>query len=340
MVFMLTLNRRVFLSGVTGLIGCGGSLKHFPFDLGDNPSTGLQITYYSVGCYRIKLDEIAILTDPFWSHLPFLQVAFGKSVTDPKQFTPYIDQLRSVEIVLVGHSHYDHVMDLEAAAPHLAPQAKIYGGKTLKHIYAATDIPRPIIPVNDKLATLEKAGTWIYNETKTVRFLPIYSNHPTQYLFFHLYKNTLHKDAKHPPKHVSDYQEGATIAYLIDYLDTQNEEIRCRIYVQTSTTGYPAGFFPQSIIDERSVDVALLSMDCANIKVDGKKQSIIDYINPKAVVFCHWEDFFRPKSLPPREIVKVNMAKLKKHLPSTDSTRYIFPNWDTHYYFDVETKNK
>jgi hypothetical protein len=171
-----------------------------------------------------------------------------------------------------------------------------------------------------------------------MRILPIRSNHPTQYLFLHLFTEKLSEDRKTPPTRASDYQEGITIAYLVDFLHPQTKEIQSRVYIQTSSTGYPAGYFPASVLEEKSVDVAILAMDCANIKAAGTEKSIVDFLSPSSVMFCHWEDFFRSKNKEPKEIVRVNLAKLKESLPSTAERRYIFPYWDRKYIFPISTR--
>ena len=78
--------------------------------------------------------------------------------------------------------------------------------------------------------------------------------------------------------------------------------------------------------------ITLLAMDCANIEANGG-DSIIDFMLPKTVIFCHWENFFRRKDQPPREIVKVNLSQLKRHFDEDPRAQYIFPDWDTHYSF-------
>jgi len=117
----------------------------------------------------------------------------------------------------------------------------------------------------------------------------------------------------------------------VAWLD-ESGQIEKRVYVQTSSTGEPAGFFPSSLLTEHPVDVALLTMDCANLKAKGK-HTIMDYMHPKHVVFCHWEDFFRPKTKPPHEIVKVNLPKLRDVVRLDTATRYFFPSWDAEFFF-------
>ena len=329
------LSRRQLVAGLLSMTACHRSLKDFPFSPNRTAGEGLEVTYFSVGCLRLRFGNRSILTDPFFSHLPFAQVAFGKTVSDPEQYGPYLKEVEGTDVVLVGHSHYDHVLDLPVVAPVLAPHAKILGSRTLFHTYATSDLPRPIVTVNEHVATPEKKGSWIYIPEQHIRILPILSDHPTQYLFIHLFTEKLTADRESPPERAGDFQEGITIAYLVDFLHPETGAIQCRTYIQTSSTGYPAGYFPAEIRDQHPVSVAVLAMDCANKLAKGEK-SIADFLQPSAVVFCHWEDFFRPKTEAPKEIVRVDLHQLRKRLPSTAEREYIFPFWDRKYVFPID----
>jgi L-ascorbate metabolism protein UlaG (beta-lactamase superfamily) len=325
--FRAELSRRAFVSGAVSLTGCA-SLHDFPFDAGhEHREEGLVATYFSVGCFLIQAGDVAVLTDPYFSHLSFPQVAFGKVVPDPAQFGPYLPRLNKVHAVVAGHSHHDHVLDLPAVCPHIAESARIYGSRTLRHSFAASGLSRELVEVNDDAATLENPGRWHSVADGRIRILPIQSAHPSQYLFFHVFKGSLKKDRKTPPTRISHYQEGMCLAYLVDFMDKKGG-IRHRVYINTTSTGWPAGFFPQAVLDEHPVDAALLAMDCAHIAEKGGV-SIIDFLKPRKVLFCHWEDFFRPKSKSPREGVKVDLPRTKERLEKTLATEVVFPGWDS-----------
>ena len=97
-----------------------------------------------------------------------------------------------------------------------------------------------------------------------------------------------------------------------------------RAYVQTSSTGYPAGFAPPKVFEEHPVDVALLPMDCANLKASGATPNLIDTLKAPDVIFCHWEDFFEPKAGVPKEIMKVDLPALRAVRQHPD-TAFHFP---------------
>ena len=94
------ITKRSLLQSITGVVltGCGGSLKHFPFDQISKlePTLGLELTFYGVGCFGIRCGGVQVLTDPFFTYLPLGKVAFGKVVPDPKQIDPYMHEFHDV----------------------------------------------------------------------------------------------------------------------------------------------------------------------------------------------------------------------------------------------------
>ncbi len=314
------------------LSGCGRSLKHFPFEPVDEleKGTGLEIYFHSVCCFRVQWKETAFLSDPFFTHLSLPKVGLGKVIPDPAAVEPHLSSFQSVKAVVIGHSHHDHVLDLPLISQSLHKDATIYGSQTLAHMYANSPLNRPIQPVNKLAATAQQTGSWLYSTDKDLRILPIRSGHPNQYLFFHLYEGYYDTDLPSPPVRIGDFLEGETFAYLIDFL--ADDHIKYRLYIQTTSTGFPIGTFPRELLEERSVDVAILAMDCATRKLKGQP-SVIEFLKPKEVFVCHYEDFFRSKEKPPREGVKVNLYKLLRQLENETSPSYRIPAQESRYLF-------
>ena len=318
------------MTGSLGLISCGASLKHFPFDHGRTISTnlGLEIIFYSVCCVQIRSQIGSIICDPFFTHLPFLQVAFGKCLPDFEKIEPFISDFHDVKGVLIGHNHYDHNMALPAIDPHLHPSAVHLGTRTMAHTFAASELKHPLISLNDTVATPENPGKWWTHPSGTFRVLPILSGHPSQYLFIHLFTKRLTEPRDKIPSRANHYQEGVTLAFLLDFLD--EGKVKQRIYIQSSSTGYPAGFFPESIKSEKSVDVAILAMDSANIHMK-TGTSVLDFLEAPVVFFTHYEDFFRSKERHPREIVKVDLPKTHAFFKGHPNQKTIFSAYDQRY---------
>lgn len=323
------LSKRRFVQTMLGglTLGCGG-LHNFPFDtMADSSGATFELTFYGVGCFGIRFNGVQVLTDPFFTYLPFRKVAFGTVLPDPQQVDPYLDNFTDVKAMLVGHAHYDHNLDLPYIAKGLREDCYVLGSRTLKHTFAPNKLPTPFVICNEDVATESSVGRWWTHPSGKFRVLPILSAHPNQYLFFHLYKRKVTSDRQSIPSKVHHYQEGMTFAFLLDFLDTDGAPIH-RTYIQTSSTGLPMGAFPNSILEERSLDVACIAMDCANLKMQGK-HTVIDAYPAPHTFFCHYEDFFRSKDQPVKEIVKVDLPKTKAFFDQFSDRKFYYPKFDT-----------
>jgi hypothetical protein len=155
--------------------------------------------------------------------------------------------------------------------------------------------------------------------------MPLLAGHPAQYLFFHFWRRQLSADRKRPPTRAHHYQEGVTLAFLVDLLN--EGEVQARVYICSSSTDPPSGFPAPAVIAERPVDLAIVSMDTANREA-GHGDSVLGLIRAPTVVFTHYEDFFRPKTAAPREIVKVDLERSRAFFAQRSDAQYVFPAWD------------
>lgn len=333
---MATWTRRGLLVAAAGVPACfGARLDDFPFDgaltAPEGGTDDLQVQFFSVGCFHVRWRDLAVVTDPFFTHVPLRAAAFGDVLPDPAA-APAPTTWATTHATLVGHGHYDHCLGLPTIAPHLHPDAQLLGSATAGHTFAPLDLPRPWTAVDALAASHDTSGRWVSLAGGRLRVLAIRSGHPDNVRGIHLYQGDLTEDRATPPTSAGDYLEGPTFAYLVDLLDADGA-IAHRVYVETSSTGPPAGRAPQAVFAERRVDVALLAMDCANFRAAGEP-SILDHIDPRAVLFCHWGDFFRPKDAPPRETVKVDLPWTREVLRAEPGgERYRFPGWGSHHRF-------
>lgn len=341
----LLLHRRALLGSLLGTLGCGASLANFPFDgrpieTALEPPTDdvLEVVFFSVACFMVSWRGIRILTDPFFTVYPLESVIFERILPDANASaiaTPYLPDVRGV---LVGHSHYDHCLDLVPIASRLHPDARIFGSQTLAHLFAGEPLARPIDVANPHLATADSPGRWMMHPSRHLRVLPIRSQHPDNIPGIHVWKRTLSRDQDKPLSRASQYQEGATLAFLVDWLDDTGR-VTARIYIENSTTGPPAGLAPPVQLHEHPIDLAILGMDTANLLAQGRP-SILDHIDPTHVMYCHWSDFFRDPSMTPREIVKVDLPAIRKTLMRrTDGAQHLIPGFRTRHLLRIGDGN-
>lgn len=315
---------------------CSPSLADFPFGEGtgtqiQRPSTALQIRYHSTGCFYLEYQGTGLLTDPFWTHLSFPRVLFGKLTPDPEQIEPHLPPLDRIKAVTIAHGHYDHLLDLPYIYDRLPEDVLILGSESVDcQMYPAL-YPDRITPVTKEMATETSPGEWIYVQDSSLRMLPIFASHGPHALGMKFYGQNYEKDAELPPVRDTDFQEGQVLAWLYDFLQPDGQTIAYRIFFMSSSTGYPDGYFPLEILNEKKVDVALLTVDCTEVKLKGKK-GVIDFLKPEVVIVNHWENFFRKKKLPPKSL-RVDLWEIEEKLNGKDGTSYIIPMWDRVYSF-------
>ena len=115
--------------------------------------------FFSVCCALVRWPGGAVLIDPFFTHVPLLRVAFGRTLPDPAALSDPAGRFGDVRAVLVGHSHYDHAMGLPWWT-WLADDAQVLGTHTLAHTFAASGLRHPIVGLDGHLASPTDAGTW------------------------------------------------------------------------------------------------------------------------------------------------------------------------------------
>lgn len=302
----------------------------------------IDVIYLGAGGYIFRHGKNALMTAPSITNPSILELGFTTIKTDEKLVDQFLPPSDDVEIILVGHSHYDHLMDVSYAMKKHAKNATVYGSKTMGHIMAATEIDKSRIKTianNNPLPF--KPHEWIYNETKALRFMAIESEHAPHIAGIKLLPETpYNEDLKKPPIRARDWHEGETYAYLIDFLNSKGEVV-FRVHYQDAASNYPLGAIPDSLADkERQVDLAILCVAAFN-QVKGYPEGIIKQTRAKNLILGHWEDFFRGQERPVKILRGLNMNKFLNRLDAvraSDSQRYI-PLPFTQMRFVVDEKN-
>ncbi|HEU0052111.1 MAG TPA: MBL fold metallo-hydrolase [Longimicrobium sp.] len=203
--------------------------------------------------------------------------------------------------VLVGHSHYDHAMDLPYLVRRFAgPSVKVWGNRALPLIFAAdTAFVRRVAVIEEVAGDSARPGEWRPVPYRSFRFMALRSDHAPHLLrHFHLLPRAIDRPRTTLPRSARDYAEGQTLAYLIDFLDERGKVV-FRIHFQDAAATPRRGFPPPlSPGDDAPVDVALLC-GAAFAEVSGYPDGILRELRPRMAVVGHWEDFvFRPRADP------------------------------------------
>lgn len=277
----------------------------------------VRVTFLGTHGFLLERGSQAVLTAPLYSNPPLDRVlkneplAVNEGLIDrllPESWT------RDVSAILVGHSHYDHLMDVPYIARTRAPRAAVYGSRTMAHLIASA-LPegrvRPVSALVDyrmcpglrscQADNAGQAGEWILvagdaSSGPALRVRALCSEHSAQFAGVGpLWQGCLREDRRELPQRPSEWMLGDTLAWLVDFLEDGRPVFR--VYFQDSATSPTRGFLHPGLVAERGVDLALLCAGAFN-QVEDNPAGILRNTQARYVLFGHWDDFFRPQSGP------------------------------------------
>ena len=277
----------------------------------------LLVRFLGVGGFIIQRGDDVVLTAPFYTN-PKEGFLFGLKKVRPNETlikSLLHDRWASeAKAILVGHTHYDHFMDVPYIARAIAKKAVLYGSLTMKQLAMAPPYhvaPENIVVVSDvegqdrvdyrKCAVKPKegcihgsgSGDWIHVNDR-VRIRALCSRHAAP----RAWKGCL-TSVPAQPKRVKNWKLGDTYAYLIDFLDEAGNPV-FRIYYQDTATPPTYGYVHEDLVRDKPVDVALLCAAGFNYVKDNPA-GIMNSTRPRYVIYGHWESFFRPQTSRPLE---------------------------------------
>jgi len=288
------------------LAGCSGPSNHLPVHPGGSElppgdpayQTEVQVKYLGAGGVVIKRGDDVLLTAPFFSNPSVLRVAFGEIAARKDQIDRFLGRpgngLAGATAVLVGHAHYDHLMDVPYIKQNYLPQAKIYGSDTMKHTLAGDPALRgvDVVSVEQDAGTAERPGKW-WPAGPRMRFMALRSEHAPIIAGLKFFEGAYDQPLTALPTRAYGWKEGQTLAYLIDFLGADGETVEFRVHYQDAASNARHGFPPPlpRPDDKRRVDLAIVCMPGFD-QVKDYPEAIVEWLKPRHVVIIHWENFF------------------------------------------------
>ncbi|MDH5367809.1 MAG: MBL fold metallo-hydrolase [Cyclobacteriaceae bacterium] len=330
------MNKLVVSVFISALFGCTGSLRHiqsnyatedFSIPVNTNTSNNLKIHYSGCGGLIINKGETTLMTDPYFSNKGVIEViskTIGGGVIKPSEsdINYGLDRstidITNTNAIFVSHAHYDHLLDVPWLLKNkINTSTQIYGSHTTQFILEKFEIEsKNIVDVEPSMATNSSSGKWL-DVAPNIRVLPIKSHHAPHMGNIKLYSGehkSKFKRKKEWKSKLNHWKEGQTLSYLFEFRD---EEKTFNLFVQTSASEKPLGLPPQSVLSSHPIDLAVLCVASYKNVEDYPHNHLLN-LKPKAVVFVHWEDFFRGYQKSPRTVRASNVKK--------------FINQVTHYY--------
>jgi glyoxylase-like metal-dependent hydrolase (beta-lactamase superfamily II) len=291
---------------------------------GESP---VELTYLGVGGWLIRSGESALLTAPLYSNPGLVETGLTPIAVDPGAIDRHLPDVSDVSAVLVGHGHYDHLLDVPWVLAHRAPRALLYANLTSwlqvepfglerRALVASGHEVRPdegsgrVVVLSDSLAGDDRrSGRWI-RVAPGIRVMPLVSDHAPHLAGVTLYSGVRERPLRGPPRSAEEWLDGRTYAFLIDLLDDEGRR-RMRIYYQDAVAAPPFGLVPPEAED--SVDVALV-VPATYAEVEWHPEALLEDARPDHVLLGHWEDFFRPAGDPPKPVPFTLLADFRRRL--------------------------
>jgi hypothetical protein len=278
----------------------------------------VTLHYLGAGGLVIRVGDEAIMTAPFYSNPGFLRVGLGLPIAPDLARIPErpcaLDGAR-VSALLVGHGHYDHLMDV----PHVIEKWKlgrvpVYGSRTVANVLAAARPRVAAVNVDADAGDASRPGSWLPREGGTrFRIMALRSEHAPHFFGIKLFRGHVDAPLTEPPGSAYGWREGQTYAYLVDVLAEDGRTVLLRVHYQDSAANPGIGLPPPDVLADRKVDLVVF---CAAsfAEVEDHPRAILTALDPRYALAAHWEDFSSASSHAPGVVSHTNLGKLLQQL--------------------------
>jgi L-ascorbate metabolism protein UlaG (beta-lactamase superfamily) len=256
---------------------------------------GLELQWLGVAGYRLSYQGQTLYIDPYLSRVPLAAVFARKpALADPALSERYLgDGHGAVAGILVGHTHFDHAIDVPAIATRF--DALVYGSNSLVNLMALHGLGERAVQVQPHRAY--ELGPF------TVTFVP--SLHSKLLLGYRV-----PFDGELTCEHLDGLSPGA---------------YRCGQVFGIHIAVAGISFYHQgsaNLIDEElpsgGVDVFLAGIAGRSF-TRAYWPRILGALQPRVVVASHFDDFFRPLAAPLGFSLNVNLAAFPDEIAAVSS---------------------
>lgn len=274
-----------------------------------------------------------VLTPPAYSNPGAVRVAVwdvvrgvrsnAPRVWDAVRRMPAADSARwaRVRAVLVGHGHYDHLMDLPTLAPWL-PNATVYGSPSVVHQLHPV---RRSLP-SDSVSPQATGGSAIRVGPSVSAHALAWDHAPNLWDFglrYTIAPGREHAPRTQLPRRARDWRMGNVLAWAVDIHDA-NGAVALRIFLHdAAATGDVVRAAVRSLQTLPAARRTLSLVVPANYdNAAGYPDVLLATLQPDHVLLAHWEDFFRRPSQPLRIVRAIRGPQFLEHV-----TPYVGARW-------------
>ena len=321
----------ILLSVIANLAGCSSDpdISQLPWvtetewNKSDVPKQ-LEIQFHGAASGVIRFGDEGIVMDPFVSNNPLIDVvSFAKLRPDPQLVNAAFPDLSFIKGVVVGHGHYDHLLDAPEIAKRLPESAKVYLSKTSFNQISSAIAKEKIKIVNDRLNKPYDESLWYELTDSNIRIYPVRSEHSPHILSYQLASGEIKHPLTDMPTNALDWKNGINVNFAVQFVganSSHGEGQSYSLYVQSSSSNAPIGLPPEGMLEALgNFDVLILC--AANYdSVDNYPEALLEATKPNHVIIIHWDNFFQPRNFDePNLIPGLDLADLLARIKAVDA---------------------
>lgn len=257
------------------------SFEHLSTTPSATPTTPVTASFLGVTTLLFEDGGSAILTDGFFTRPSLLATVAAPLRTHPDRVGMALARagIDSLDAVVCSHSHYDHALDSAYVAQRT--EAKLIGGASTILLGTGSNLPDTrLMKVAD--------GEQVTAGNFTVKFVLSEHSHPDRF------RGIIDRAVTQPAR-VGEYRCGETWSILLRHEPTGHTAL-----VHSSAN------FRHGALKGHSADVVYLAIGQLGRQpwdfIGEYWRETVTAVGARRVVLTHWDDFFRPLTVPLRAL--------------------------------------
>jgi hypothetical protein len=287
----------------------------------------VSLRYLGSGGVLIGWRGSTVMTAPFFSNPSFTRVALGLRLPlREDRIDAGLPPDLALDALLIGHSHYDHLMDVPAVLQRSARPTKVFGSATSRNILAGD--PAMTSVVEGRFVDLEPVagdrhhpGAWL-EAAPAVRVMAQRSDHAPQFWGVGFHEGEVAEPRTGPPRKASDWPVGPVYVFIVDLLDDEGRTA-VRLHLQDAASDPPFGF-PPTVLAARPFDIVVACVGGAGT-IQAYPRRLLEETRPRLVLLSHWEDFFRDPARPIRGVRGTDVADVIEDVRGATDAPWFLP---------------
>ena len=232
------------------------------------------------------------------------------------------DRLRRVGDVLVGHGHYDHILDLPPLASRM-PAARIYGSRTVVNLLHGDPALRTRLDSVEHLAAHDstRLGTWV--TSGPWRFKAFAWQHARNFPGMTWAPGDVLTPLNALPRTAAGWKMGRIHGYTLDFMGDDGAPA-CRFIICDAAASSRVVARTNEVWRREARargTVAIVSAGNYD-RADAYPDTLLSLVKPSHVLIGHWEEFFRSPEKSWKRVRGIDGNRLRERVEGVVGDRW------------------